>query len=117
MFTLLPSNNTYVCFGEEVTLRCETSERYLRWNITIPHDRYRGSRLISYGGSSLFEPLTLNNTVFSFSRKSTSPLIATLTINSVTADMKIFCTELSISIANLLSTDVHVIRTRGINVR
>ena len=25
-FTLLPSNNTYVCFGEEVTLRCETNE-------------------------------------------------------------------------------------------
>lgn len=113
MFTLLPSNNAYVCFGEEVTLRCETSERYLRWNISIPHNRYKGSRLMSYGGSSIYDPLTLNNTIFSFSRLSTSPLIATLMINSVTTDMTIFCTELSVSVENSLSTDVHVIRTRG----
>ena len=61
----------------------------------------------------MFEPLTWNNIIFSFSRLSTSPLIATLTINSVIVDMRVYCTELSVSVANLLATDVHVVRMRG----
>ena len=114
-FMLLPSNNAYVCFGEELTLRCETNQDYLRWNISISRDRYKGSRLISYGGSSTPESLTLNNIIFSFSRLSTSPLIATLTINSVIVDMRVFCTELSVSVANLLASNVHVLNNRGKN--
>ena len=112
-FTLLPANNSYVCFGEELTLRCETDLGYLRWNISIPRDGYKGSRLISFGGSSTFEPLVLSSTIFSFSRLSTSPLIATLTVNSVIVDMRVFCTELSVSVANPLATDVHIVRIRG----
>ena len=112
-FTLLPSNITYVCFGEELTLMCETNERYLRWNISIPRDGYKGSRLVSYGGTPVFEPLTTNNTIFSIFRLSTTPLIATMMINNVVADMTVFCTELSTSVANLLATDIHVIRMNG----
>lgn len=112
---LMPSNNTYVCFGEELTFRCETNQGYLRWNVSIPRDGYKGSRLISYGGSSTFVPLTRNNIIFSFSRLSTSPLIATLTISSVIVDMRVFCAELSVSVANLLATDVHVLSIRGKN--
>jgi hypothetical protein len=114
-FTLIPANNSHVCFGEGLILRCETDLGYLRWNISIPRDGYKGSRLISFGGSSTFEPLTLNSTVFSFYRLSTSPLVATLTVNSVIVDMTVFCTELSVSVANLLATDVHIIRIRGMN--
>ena len=61
----------------------------------------------------MFEPLTWNNTIFRFFHLSTSPLIATLTINSVVVDMRVYCTELSVSIANLLATDIHVVRMRG----
>ena len=114
-FKLLPANDSHVCFGEELTLRCETDLGYLRWNISIPRDGYvyKRSRLISFGGTSMFEPLTMNSTIFSFSRLSTSPLIATLTVNSVVVDMRVSCTELSVSVANVLATDLHVVRIRG----
>ena len=120
LVTLSPSRKALVCgVGEPVELTCNTTETFLRWQITIPGGAETSTRtetrLLSYNTPSA-SPLMVYSAMINFTRTSSHeilPLISTLVIDHVTEGLNgtvVSCMEVSSSqTATSAATIVHII--------
>ena len=90
---LTPSEIAYVCQGQQLILKCETSTNYLQWNITFTGSGCNDERYITSFAMADITPLRVNDILFEFTRLSEAPLVTTITISNVIADLKIECRE------------------------
>ena len=100
--TLSPPELVSACLGERLDFICTTNREFIQWNVTVieqgsQETHSREARLVAYGGSPL-QSLTVNGIPFTVAINSSSesrPLISTLSVANVTADVngtKVNCT-------------------------
>jgi hypothetical protein len=114
-----PPGIASVCIGNNVTLMCNTTGRFLRWSFSlIPENEaapMRYTRYLQKSGpnhAQLFEQ-TIGSTTFLYSRNSAEnalPVISTLLISPVSEDLNgtlVNCTDITTS--DTVSTMINVI--------
>ena len=113
MVEISPSGVAPVCqIGEQLELTCSVTGKFLRWEFSVTGTF---TPIISAGGpSGVPPPLTVNSTVFTFSRLSIQPLISTMTVNSVSEGLngvQVHCVDEEAS--ESATTTIHIIDARG----
>ena len=101
-----------MCSGQQLVLKCETNANFLQWNITFPDSGYNDERLITSSGITEITPLKVNNIQFDFTRISEAPLVTTMTISNVTADLIIGCRKLTGQLTSSFSTLILLVRAQ-----
>ena len=77
-----------MCPGGNLTLLCQTNGTFLRWSISFPHHIHPEERIISSTGSVDSQtPLSERSAYFQFLRTSRTPLISTMLIDNINADL------------------------------
>ena len=77
-----------MCPGGNLTLTCYTNGTELRWSITFPYHYLPEIRIISsIGPVDSQTPLFENPTLFQFLRTSRVPLMSTMLIDNITANL------------------------------
>jgi hypothetical protein len=115
-FMLTPSEIAYVCQGQQLILKCETSANFLQWNITFTDSGYNDERYIISSATADITPLRVNDILFEFTRISEAPLVTTITISNVIADLKIDCIEYyAEQSTSILSTLILLVRAQDRN--
>ena len=115
MVTLSPMSVAPVCdVGDPLQLTCTASVEFIRWNITVVNDQGITEEItvnINSGDTSQqMSQRIINSTIFTFMRTSTrfaSPLVSTLSIDSVSIDLNgtvIRCMEVGGSMASASTT-------------
>ena len=102
-----------VCPGEQLNLTCQaiTGVTLIQWDLNLPNTSNREIRFISSGGStensaSIF---SLSQTVFHFSRTSTSPLASLIIIDNVTTSLNGTRLECTYNGSVMSATNINVI--------
>ena len=102
-----------VCPGDNLTVSCSTNSSALQWRVNISltplhfNEGEDGTRLITTGPDTE-HPIIINQTVFYFSKISSSPLVSVVTVDNVTTIMnltKIVC----FNPRGMSSTIIHII--------
>ena len=112
---LLSPSEVNLCPGDELILTCSTNETFLQWRISTSVRRL----VPSQGAASELEPLTINSTTFYISKVSDNeavPLISTITVYNVTADLNrtaVNCAEIDENgqIERMSTAIIQIIRT------
>lgn len=77
-----------MCPGSNLTLACLTNGPSLRWVITLPYYYLPEARIISSAGPANSQmPLFENRTLFQFLRTSRAPLMSTMLIDNIAANL------------------------------
>ena len=111
-----------VCNGSQFEVLCATNEIFLRWEFSVITESGRTPMTFmrtvsSFGPSSDIEPLTINSTLFMFSRISAQdnfPLTSRLLINPVTVNLNgtiLNCVEVATSEKS--ATSINIIQGRS----
>ena len=112
-----------VCNGSQFEVSCATNETFLRWEFSVITSESGGTPMTfmrtvsSFGPSSDIEPLTVNSTLFMFSRTSTQddlPLTFRLLIDPVTVNLNgtvLNCVE--VATTEKLATSINIIQGRS----
>ena len=108
--------------GDQLQLTCTASAEFLEWSLTVTNEQGRDEEITTFSNSrdpsDQFTERTVNSTVFIFRRVSaqgSSPLISTLSINSVSSGLNgvvVHCMDATNSMASApVSTTIHIIDT------
>ena len=114
-FMLTPSEIAYGCQGQQLILKCETSASFLQWNITFTDSGYNDERYITSSATADITPLRVNDILFEFTCISEAPLVTTITISNVIADLKIDCREYYAEQSTSMSTLILLVRAQDKN--
>ena len=102
-----------VCPGEQLNLTCQatTGVTLIQWDLNFPSASDPEIRFISSGGSaeSSASTYTLGQTVFHFSRTSTSPLASLIIVDNVTTSVNGTRLECTYNGSVMLATNINVI--------
>ena len=104
-----------VCHGDQLTLICPTTVTpgvtLLQWNVVFPDSSDPETRFISSGGSaeSAASTFTLGQTVFQFSRTSSSPLTSLVVIKNMSTILNRTRVECSYSDRVISNTTINII--------
>lgn len=119
--TLIPSGALFICPNQLLTLRCQTSERFQRWNITVPQFGFSQLRYVTSYGVPEIIPLRSNHIIFNFTRTSTSPqLEVSLLIVNTAENLEVSCVAYTgspvTSVDPSLRAAINIINTNGKSV-
>ena len=102
-----------LCPGEQLNLTCQAAPgvTLIQWNLNFPNSSDPETRFISSGGSaeSSASTFTLGQTVFHFSRTSTSPLASLIIINNATTSLSGTRVDCSYDGSVMSATNINVI--------
>ena len=102
-----------VCPGEQLNLTCQATPgvTLIQWDLNLPNSSDPESRFISSGGSaeSSVSTFTLGQTVFHFSRTSTSPLASLIIIDNMTTSLNGIRVECTYNGSVMSATNINVI--------
>ena len=110
---LSPSGDLLICPKQPFILRCQTTQQFQQWNITVPDFKFSELRQVTAYGISDITPLWTNYIIFNFTREAVSPFLETsLAIINVTADLEVSCVAYTGSIV----TSIHPNMRAAINI-
>ena len=113
-----PSGILLICPKQLLILRCQTTQPFQQWNITVPDFRFSELRQVTAYGIPGITPLRTNYTIFNFIREAVSPFLETsLAIINATADLEISCVEYTgsvvMSVDPSLRAAINIINIHG----
>ena len=109
--------------GDPLQITCTASAEFLEWSLTLTNEQGRDEEITTFSNSRdpsvQFTERTVNSTVFTFRRisaqGSSSPLISTLSIDSVSSGLNgviVHCMDATNSMTSIpVSTTIHIIDT------
>ena len=104
---LSPSGDLLICPKQLLILRCQTTQRFQQWNITVSDFKFSELRQVTAYGIPDIAPLWTNYTIFNFTREAVSPLLETsVAIINATADLEVSCVAYTGSVVTSIDSSM-----------